>query len=229
MGISLVMRPNQPLQVIRTTMTKNSRRTRMVGTVKATTNKSEIKKKVDKIERYLAHHRGDPKICSITVTQTPTTAGLITYLSQIAQGDDGSDRAAYRVNSQYMEFSLSTISTLTNNLRVIIFRDKMNLGATPAVTDVLAAAGVYSPFAYFNNIAQRRFIPLFDRTYSSSAVGTLSHRDKARINDQCTTHFTNTTGAVASAAQNVYFMLVITDVAAASSITTYARSIFTDE
>lgn len=201
----------------------------MVGKVKVTTDKNNLEKRVQKISRYLAAHRGDPKICSITVTQTPATAGVVTYLSQIAQGDDGSDRAAYRVNSQYIEFSLSTISTLTNNLRVIIVRDKMNLGATPAVTDILAAAGVYAPLAYFNNIAQRRFIPLFDRTYSSSAVGTLSHRDKARINDVCTTHFTNTSGAVGSAAQNVYFMLVISDVAAASSITTYARMVFTDE
>jgi hypothetical protein len=210
-------------------MTMKNKRTLVVNKVKRTNNRDNLEKRVEKISRYLAHHRGDPKICSITVTQTPTTAGLVTYLSQIAQGDDGSDRAAYRVNSQYMEFSLSSISTLTNNLRVIIVRDKLNQGALPAVTDILAAAGVYSPLAYFNNIAQKRFIPLFDRTYSSSAVGTLSHRDKARINDTCTTHFTNTTGAVASAASNVYFMLVISDVAAASSITTYARSIFTDE
>lgn len=197
---------------------------------KNVSNKTEtLEKRVDKINHYLAKHRGDEKLSAITVTQTPATAGVVTYLSQIAQGDDGSDRSGYRINSHYIDFSLSALATLTCNVRVIVFRDKMNQGVLPAVTDVLAAAGVYAPFAYFNRIAQRRFIPLYDKTFNNSAAGDLSHHDSVRIVDEVTTHFTNTTSTVGSAAANVYFMLVITDVAAASSITTYARSIFTDE
>lgn len=192
-------------------------------------NETTLAKRVDRISNYLAKHRGDEKLSAITVTQTPATGGVVTYLSQIAQGDDGSDRSGYRVNSHYIDFSLSALATLTCNVRVIVFRDKLNQGVLPTVTDVLAAAGVYAPFAYFNRIAQKRFIPLYDKTFNNSAAGDLSHHDSVRIVDEVTTHFTDTTATVASAAANTYFMLVITDVAAASSITTYARSIFTDE
>lgn len=98
--------------------------------------------------------------------------GVIEQLTNIAEGSDYNNRTGRSVKATsnwiQLEFRQHASATQTH-LRYLIVIDKENQGTTPAVTDVLKSANVYSPMNIDNG---SRFKVLLDKRFSFDSAGT---------------------------------------------------------
>lgn len=119
----------------------------------------------------------DANADDLAVSATGTINGDVTAANGIIlipQGDGESERIGRKVNitkiGVRMTFELPNTTTLTNMsdvVRVILVQDKQCNGALPAVLDVLAGAN----FDSFNNLANsQRFHTLWDKTVALSTM-----------------------------------------------------------
>jgi len=112
------------------------------------------------------------KFIDTGVSSAVGTAGSVTLLSGITQGDGVSSRDGQSVKLKGGAIRLvSTMhaSATRTQTRVLIVVDTRNQGSSPAVTDVLTAATVQSQL----NLAAQpgRFVVLYDRVFSQISVG----------------------------------------------------------
>lgn len=107
-------------------------------------------------------------------TAATNTTGTVTSLFNMAEGITENTRIARQVKIKYLQFHLGATSvqlTAVNpavfdtHLRIIVFQDNGTNGTAPAVTDVIASAGVTVFDSLRNTIGlkQKRFRILYDR------------------------------------------------------------------
>lgn len=101
-----------------------------------------------------------------------TTVGTVVNLTNgIVQGDDVSQRSGDKIKLVTNKFHFRSTALLTSqSFRVIIFRDNMNRGTTPAVTEVLNSANfmvMYNPVT----MLQGRFKIVKDVTLDCNVNG----------------------------------------------------------
>lgn len=191
-----------------------------------------IKKSINKIRRNSRQttmflRRAEPNTFSTAYGTQPTTAGAVSQLSGIAQGDGLGDRTGDKIWVRYIEFGFNQLSSGTNNTRFLIVRDDSPEGGTPSVTDILTSAVVSSPFQSLNVTQMRRFRILFDKTTSSSQNGNLAHAMKPKkimINQP--TYFSGS--AAGNKGRGTLYFLVITDVATSSNIDARFKLVYND-
>lgn len=163
----------------------------------------------------------ETKVIDVAPTSVANTAftstGLVVYLSGISQGTDYNNRIGNSIKSQFMNFVLQITTGNTNNrCRVILFRDREQRQALPAITDVLESA---DPYAQYNHNNLNRFTILKDvmtvtDTYHPTRLVEWSKSDKTHI------YYSGTTNGVASADENSIFLLFLSDQASGSAAPT---------
>lgn len=146
------------------------------------------------------------------------TAGVVTPLTNIiVQGSDINARDGDMVIIESLDLVYvvrNSLASVTNDVpqvvRMILFADNLNVGAAPAVTDVLASASVVSGFQNPNRQKNRFRVyqdVIFDIVGATSAsVKSIDKRFK--INRKC--YFSAASGA-SSNGKGSLFVLTIAD------------------
>lgn len=174
----------------------------------------------------------ETKFLDTTLASTAmTAAGVIMddSLNHIAQGNTESQRVGRKVVLKMLRMkgfivntAATTVGTMDNRYRIIVYCDKQANGATAAVTDILETASINA----FRNLAnQSRFKILYDKTKnfiiqtvgqtaagSFSSLNTLhSWQMSARLNVPIEFDNTFTDGRIATIRSNNIGVLGICD------------------
>ncbi len=174
-----------------------------------------IKQRISRLESTSKKEckKHDELVGPIVVTNT----GFVNYLTQIAQGDQSIQREGLSINllSIYMKgFCLSSKENPNGIVvRLILFRDKYQLGVLPSVTDLLETANVFS---FTEHDEMRRFVVLWDKMLDISAFDTGLDRTKIlkyykSFKKSKKIDYRGTTNGIASAGSGALFLLAISN------------------
>lgn len=118
-----------------------------------------------------------------TFSTTADSAGFVTHLTAIAQGDTVSNRTGNSVLLSYLTIkSLWAINSLnvTAFIRILIVRDKQQVGdSSPTITDILETIAVTS---HYDITTVGRFQILLDKMFDLNSNGKQTHIFKKTIN-----------------------------------------------
>lgn len=124
------------------------------------------------IRRALAQTLEHKRFALVNTTNSNATAGIVINLTNgIVQGDDVNQRSGdqIRIRSHRLVVRASAI-TVSQTFRFIWFRDNMNRGTTPAVTEVLNTANFMSQYSPAP-LQQKRFTILKDVVVNCNLAG----------------------------------------------------------
>jgi len=118
------------------------------------------------------------KFLGSTNTGFATTTPTVTLISGVGQGDNVTDRDGFQINGMDLEINITASVGSTSkedHVRFVVVRDTMNLGSTPAASDIMNAS---DPRAFVNIIPSlaNRFIVEFDEVIT--LVNTASNQTK---------------------------------------------------
>lgn len=188
---------------------------------------NEIRKLINVEEKY--HQRSE--------AVSPTQAGAVTYLTNIAQGDDINTREGNSLKVQrYLLSGYITRhadSAVVERVRVMVVRDLQNQGATITGADVISdASTAYAPIAHINYINSakqtKRFSYIYDEVFCLDEYHP-NHTFNFVSNHDCHCYYRNTDSAVTAAANGAYFILLFVDTTSnLPSVNFSSRIEFTD-
>jgi len=159
--------------------------------------------------------RENKRYTAVNTGTTSASGALVGITVNIAQGDNISNRNGdqIRVDGVTYRFGCTLNASATvERVRFIFFTDHYNLGSTPAVTDVLNTADVFSGFNPINMQA-KRFKILHDQTLTLCTSGNAGRTATCDLSFKKSkvVQFTGTTGA--QGAGHFYF-IVLSDIGA---------------
>ncbi len=150
-----------------------------------------------------------PNATTGTVT---VVTGTLHRLSDIAQGDDISNRSGDTITMKRLRLHLNMFDTnatvRSTTARVIIFTDSMGSGASVGVTELLNQANNLSEFSGIN-VQRRRFKILVDQYFSVIAATNYQerpHRFDVAINQK--RYYNDSSGTASNTGKNALYMLV---------------------
>jgi hypothetical protein len=185
------------------------------------TSKSVVRKMVkDIVSSRIEHKVADSTAAFAAVA----TAGTITPLTSIlVQGSEifNRDGDMVIINELDLVYAVKCQLTSTTNdapqvVRMIVFADNLNVGAAPAVTDILASASVYAGYQNPNRQKQR-FKIYHDVTFDiigATAAACHSIDKRFKINRKC--YFSAASGSTSNG-KGALFVLTIVDSAASGN------------
>ncbi len=166
------------------------------------------------------------KLTDVADSGTFAGAGVIHYISAIAQGDQSLNREGLKINLQSIQ--LKAVYTKSANqdhdlCRLMIFTDRKNQGALPNVVDVLETAN-YLAFKEHDEtnrfrIFYDKMIPVNETAGTTTKAHFLTYYKK--FTSPVKIHYQGTSANIGDASNNALFILLI----AASATTTYATNI----
>jgi len=162
-----------------------------------------------------------------TAGTSVSSSGTVIPLSQIAAGNDVNNRSGNSILAKtiYMRLECAIhASASQTSVRVMIVKDMMNTGSTPAVTDILQSAGTLLPLNVDNT---SRWQVLLDKVYTLTVDGIerLAIKKFLPINDHI--KFTGT-AATDEYKNNMYMLLVSSEPTNTPSVAYYSRLGFYD-
>lgn len=141
------------------------------------------------------------------------TGAIVNLSNGIIEGVDINQRTGTTIRIFRMHFRYAfNMNTNDQSARFIIFRDNMNTGTTPNVTDVLPTAGYLSHFSDVRQVQQRRYTILFDDTVDVSIAGPSRVSKKANIKFVGNVYYNGTTAIATANGKGAVFLLVIGNV-----------------
>ncbi len=172
-----------------------------------------------------------------TNSLTASTAGAVQLLTNIAQGDDITQRDGDSIKVQSTKITgyirRDSASTSSEAIRILLIRDMMNAGTTIAGSDIIQAAStVYAPVSQYNfingNQLQNRFSILYDEVFTVDANNPMALFNYESKHDYHV-FFRGTGSAFADAAAGAVFLMVLTDASVNPPIASFTtRVLFTD-
>lgn len=130
-----------------------------------------IPKILKTVGRMQSMINSEKKYVDIVDTSSPSTAGTVNLINQIAQGDDVNQRDGNSVLCAYVKHrmvaKINTVATSTS-FRLMIVIDTANQGSTPAVADILQTVSTTSNINVDNS---KRFWILYDKLTSLDING----------------------------------------------------------
>lgn len=190
---------------------------------------SKSTKSVRRIVKDIVESRIEHKVGAVTqAAAAVTAAGIVDVITQsIGQGSDINNRDGDMIIID----TLNLVYTVKNNLtattndvpqfvRMILFADNLNVGATPTVTEVLNSASVYSGYNTVNR-QKNRFKIYNDEIFNIVGItaAACQHREKLfKINRKC--FYSGASGASTNG-KGALFLLTIVDTIASGN-TQYA-------
>lgn len=169
------------------------------------------------------------------VGQNPSFTPVITPLTALAQGDADGDRSGLSIYAKWIRLSYIAFANETNTtpqaLRVMVFIDTSQNGATPAATDVLTVSGslnvINSPQNQ-NNIP--RFKVLYDKMHwlANDSNQALVQRRMIKIDRRV--NYLGTSAASASLGKGTVYLLFVSSNSAQDqpSFSYYSRLTYLD-
>lgn len=155
-------------------------------------------------------------------------AGTMDALNLMAQGDTDVDRNGISIKCQSFKIKgwvAMHASATVNQIRLIAFVDHQPNGASPAVSDVLEATDVKSPY---NTGRHGRFTFLFDKFITLDTYHPIVKFDEYVPLDMHT-YFDGTTGSITDANKNVIqFLQLSTSTVNLPDVHYYSRVRYTD-
>lgn len=122
--------------------------------------------KVRKIVQRMSENNYRDEVISTTVD----SAGTITHLTPIVQGDTSNNRIGQEINSQHVSWNITfTGADSTNVVRMIIFGAKYMAGLNPTVANVLETAN--NPHSFLLDVNKHQYFVLYDKMVSLSTIG----------------------------------------------------------
>lgn len=102
-----------------------------------------------------------------------TTAGAVVQLTTgITQGDSNSQRTGDQIRIKHLKFYFRfTAVTTSQSVRLVLFRDKLNQSALPAVADLLVNGVWISPYTTTRQLQEKRFTILADEILDCNVNG----------------------------------------------------------
>lgn len=160
------------------------------------------------------------------VFNVSTTPSFV-LLSGIAEGDDVANRVGNSILAKYLTFDYYLTmngSAQRSTVRVLVFADAQNNGATPSISDLLIGANLTSPI---NPDFTQRFTVLFDDHVDLSANGdgikTLKHYIPLNFHIRYTA-----SGSTAVTKNNIYMMVVSNEATNTPAFTGDSRLVYYD-
>lgn len=167
----------------------------------------------------------------------PTQAGTVSYLCNMAQGDDVSQRDGDSIKLQRffldLHISRNALSTANELVRVLVVRDLQNDGTAVTGADVIAqASSVHAPICQVNVLNgpayNKRFSVMFDEVVALQANDT-NHVLKLKSVHDCHVYYRGSTANQADAGNGSIYLLLLTDATATlPSVDFISRMEFTD-
>lgn len=146
-----------------------------------------------------------------------TNAGSLQYITGISQGSNTFNRLGSRITLESVLIRISvypsTVTLTGNSLRLIVFQDKNNQGASPAIGDLLAGSNptvnplVANNTMRFRIIADRLYSVIADECVNDKIYVKLS-RNRSLVNP---IQYSGTAAAVTSAGQGALFWLLASE------------------
>lgn len=160
-----------------------------------------------------------------------TPSGTIYPLSLVAQGDDYNNRQGNSIRAKKLSWRIIMNGEGENNAqfnRIIIFQDTECQGSLPLVTDLLEQASVVAPLYHAQHYRFKVLKDYFFDTSNDSANAKSSKVFEETISVDSHLKYQNVGGVIASAKENQYFALFITDGPSNPNFGAYFRMRFID-
>lgn len=159
------------------------------------------------LERWLEHKR----FALVSTTNSNATAGIVNNLTNgIIQGDDINQRSGDQVLIKFHKLTIrASAVTVNQTFRFIWFRDNMNRGTTPGVTEVLNTANFMSQLAPAP-MQQKRFTILADFQLDCNVAGE-AIKSKVLGQGGTSVYYNGATAVAASNGPGALFLLEIGD------------------
>jgi hypothetical protein len=176
----------------------------------------------DIINGNIEHKYGTVSVAETVVT----TAGSVKLITQnITQGDDVNNRTGDMITIDHLKLVINvrntdTAATNIFSTRIILFADNLNVGAAPAVGDVLNSAALtsgYSPISASKN-RFRIYADFIIDSVSNTNTATVSKDLTYKINRKC---FFSAASGSSSNGKGSLFMLEICNFASANNVMSY--------
>lgn len=161
--------------------------------------------------RVAMHVLEKKRFALVSNTNSNATAGVVNNLTNgIIQGDDINQRSGdqIRIVSHMLKVRASAI-TVSQTFRFIWFRDNMNRGTTPTVTEVLNTANFMSQYAPAP-LQQKRFTIVKDFSLNCNLAGE-SIKGRSFTLPGSNVFYNGATAVAASNGPGAMFLLTIGD------------------
>lgn len=191
-------------------------------------HRNPIERRIQRLEQNAGKRRIEPNHFEVSASLTPVTSGTVFYMSAVGQGVNNNQRKGDRIIAKSVELRMTQIGLLTHNVRILLVRDKMNLGVLPAVTDILQSAVTQSVVNFDNTVVQPRFQILMDTVHSVSLNGKLAWNWNKKIQLDHPITYPGGGTTVASAGAGAHFLVLITDNSVVGNVQTDYQLIYTD-
>lgn len=163
------------------------RRSRRTGTTSGLLRRSQVAQEFVKLLR----RKSEPKFYDSTISATVgNTYGVYALSQPIVQGIGGGQRVGDNISyldlTMIYRVDINLNTTIVNNIRIIVFLDKMNDGVVPVVSDLLVNATITSTYSP-QQIKEKRFTILHDAIHNVAIGGitSISERRKITLNQVC--------------------------------------------
>lgn len=143
-----------------------------------------------------------------TSAGTGSTSGAIIYYSAIAQGDALNQRSGDKVLIKELNWTFAYSDSVTGTSRMMLVQDLLNVGAAPAVTDILSSATVQAHLSPANHL-QNRFKVLVDETFETSVAGIQYINKRGSVKVKHPVYYNGTgTASTDGGRGSLYFLIV---------------------
>lgn len=175
-------------------------------------NQRKNTKNIDRAVQRALFRIAEPKVYSTQAANTTiaSTGTVINLSNGIVEGDDISNRSGTTITilKQTLRFNFQAAVT-TQSARVVLFRDLMNVGTTPSISEVLPTSGYLSHYSDVRMLQQKRYDILWDTIIDCSLTGETTKTKKSVVRRPCRVMYNGSTGVAASNGKGAVFLLVI--------------------
>lgn len=169
-------------------------------------------KMVNAVKKLVKRSNAEQHMMNNAANITYSSAGTVTYLSTIAEGDGNANRTGGKITPDSLEIRmlLNTGTAQGQACRIIVFQDIQTYGAAPAVADVLHEAKIQSQYNV-PNMVSKRFKILYDKVFTGVPTDGSSLRFiKIKKKSLNTIEYVGVANDISAAGRNALYMLRLT-------------------
>lgn len=162
------------------------------------------------VVKSMIQARMEPKALTISTVGNTATAGAIHYISAIGQDDTVSGRTGVQIRPKTFNCRISVFGAGNFVTRFILVQDRLNVGSSPTVTDILTSADVAAQYNVTSQL-NKRFKILNDTALCLSNTGEQQRYKVLNIPMKGIIGYVGTGTTSASGGTNSVFLLIIGD------------------
>lgn len=183
--------------------------------------KRQVKKMIHGVAEKKYQDQAPTFVSNIVVPNTGTILDISNF-NLIIPGDNQFQREGIKISPQNLNMrgsvAIPNLGDVTNNIRMIIFRwNEASSISVPSISDILYnnGSGTARLWSSYSKEAVGRYAILLDKTYSMSADGTRMYHFNYNFNKKHKSWVSNIVYNTTISNKYNYYMLLISDSAAA--------------